>query len=115
MVGVNLRAETLLEVARGASGAGWTERVELVEFYGTLQLCALQVVGPELPPAEIWISADCRDAHDLAQAVVAWGLARRGTAAQCEQLLHGCGAALMAWHRDAGDLASPSVARVSQA
>lgn len=116
---MSLKMQTLIEIPRGTARSPWTERVELLEFYGRLQLCSMQVLGSDLPPVEIWISADCDDGLEVAEAITAWALARAGTAAQAEDLCRRAAATLSSWNRDATDLwpatAADTAARAGQA
>ena len=112
---MTLRTQTVLEVTRGEGRARWLERVELLEYYGILQLCALQVVSADHVPAEIWISRDCRDPGDIFEAAYQWTLGRGATPAQGELLAAQCRAALAAWGYELGQDLGPAAARVQGA
>lgn len=73
---MSLRHVALLDVPRGEAPLAWLERLELLEFHGGLQLSVLQVVSPELPCEELWISRACRRPQELTLAFSDWAQAR---------------------------------------
>jgi len=103
---MSLRSVSLGETVRSVGTARWTERVELVEFYGVLQIVVLQLAGDDHPPQELWISRDCRNAEQVHAALRDWSLARATSAAHAAAVARRCDAALAAWGHGGRELAA---------
>ena len=94
---MSLRSTTLVDRPRTDPCHPWTERLELIQFHGGLQLTVLQIVSADLNPMELWISRECRRPQELGVAIGEWALARSASPQQLEQAWSRCRDALSEW------------------